>query len=44
VADLAMLRSAVDVCLARLASGELPTAVEREKVDLKEEAGRRGSR
>jgi ATP-dependent DNA helicase RecG len=43
VGDLVALRDVVDVCLSRLAAGELPSAVEREKVDLKEEAGRRGS-
>ncbi|WP_211435178.1 DUF5635 domain-containing protein [Blastococcus sp. DSM 46786] len=40
--DLAELRAEVNVCLRRLADGELPTEVERERVDLKEEAGRRG--
>lgn len=41
--DLAGLRAEVDVCLRRLARGELPTEVERERIDLKEEAGRRGA-
>lgn len=36
------LRGQVDAVLAGLAAGELPTAVEREQVDLKEEPGRRG--
>lgn len=43
LADDAELRAAVETCLRRLAAGELPTAVERERVDLKEEAGRRGA-
>lgn len=43
LADDAELRAAVETCLRRLAGGELPTAVERERVDLKEEAGRRGA-
>lgn len=43
VSDVADLRRLVDVCLDRLAVGELPGQVERERVDLKEEAGRRGS-
>jgi len=38
----AKLRAQVDAVLARLADGELPSAVEREQVDLKEEPGRRG--
>lgn len=37
------LRARVDAVLARLAAGELPPAVEREQVDLKEEPGRRGA-
>jgi ATP-dependent DNA helicase RecG len=36
------LRGQVDVVLARLAAGELPSTIEREQVDLKEEPGRRG--
>lgn len=43
LSDDAALRDAVDVCLRRLAAGELPMAIEREHVDLKEEAGRRGA-
>lgn len=42
LSDDAELRAAVEVCLRRLTAGELPTVVERERVDLKEEAGRRG--
>lgn len=38
----AVLRQAVDSALERLQVGQLPTAVEREQIDLKEEAGRRG--
>lgn len=40
--DRARLRSAVDAVLARLADGQRPDAAERQAVDLKEEAGRRG--
>lgn len=43
VVGLHELRVQVQACLARLAAGEQPSAVERERVDLKEEAGRRGS-
>lgn len=43
VVDLAEVRQVVATSLARLAAGELPTAVERGRVDLKEEAGRRGA-
>lgn len=38
----ANLRTQVDAVLAKLAGGELPSTVEREQVDLKEEPGRRG--
>jgi len=38
----AELRRHVDTALRRLAKGQLPTDVEREHIDLKEEAGRRG--
>jgi ATP-dependent DNA helicase RecG len=36
------LRTFVEDALAKLASGAVPDAIEREKVDFKEEAGRRG--
>lgn len=39
----ARLRALVDDVIAKLASGLLPTDVEREHLDIKEEAGRRGS-
>jgi ATP-dependent DNA helicase RecG len=39
----ASLRAEVDECLDKLAAGALPELVERQRVDLKEEAGRRGS-
>ncbi len=46
IADLvearAQLRQAVDEVLRQLRNGTLPDAVERERIDLKEEAGRRG--
>ena len=37
-----MLKALVEGALAKLASGLLPDAIEREKIDFKEEAGRRG--
>ena len=37
-----MLEALVDGALARLAAGALPDSIEREQVDFKEEAGRRG--
>ena len=37
-----LLEAVVEGTLAKLASGLLPDAIEREKVDFKEEAGRRG--
>lgn len=43
VSDMASLRALVDVCLRRLAAGESPGSVERERVDFKEEPGRRGA-
>lgn len=43
LADRAMIRSAVDRCLEKLRSGELPEDAERQLVDVKEEAGRRGA-
>ena len=42
VADRAQLRASVDNALAELAAGVLPPDLERQQVDLKEEAGRRG--
>jgi ATP-dependent DNA helicase RecG len=38
-----VLRRMVDTVLGALASGVLPSAAERQQVDLKEEAGRRGA-
>lgn len=38
----ARLRRAVDEVVAKLRQGLLPSALERERIDLKEEAGRRG--
>lgn len=43
VSDVADLRRLVDVALERLADGEQPSQIERERVDFKEEPGRRGS-
>lgn len=40
--DRARLRAAVDAVLHRIADGQLPDAVERQAVDLKEEPARRG--
>jgi len=37
-----LLKALVEGALAKLASGLLPDAIEREKIDFKEEAGRRG--
>ena len=37
------LRRIVDMVLDRLASGVLPSEAERQQVDIKEEAGRRGA-
>lgn len=37
-----LLEALVEGALAKLASGMLPDAIEREKIDFKEEAGRRG--
>ncbi len=42
VQDRARLRSTVRAVLDKLSSGRLPDDVERQQVDLKEEAGRRG--
>lgn len=38
-----VLRRMVDTVLGGLASGVLPGAAERQQVDIKEEAGRRGA-
>ncbi|MFB9315775.1 DUF5635 domain-containing protein [Nocardioides plantarum] len=43
LADLRVARDAVAECLTKLRSGILPDDAERERVDIKEEAGRRGS-
>ncbi len=43
LADRARTREAVQACLATLRSGVLPDDVERQRVDFKEEAGRRGA-
>jgi ATP-dependent DNA helicase RecG len=43
LADRARISSAVDACLGRLANGVLPDDAERQVVDVKEEAGRRGA-
>lgn len=43
VAAIDELRTLVDACLVQLAAGGLPPTVERERIDLKEEPGRRGS-
>ena len=43
LADRARTREAVQSCLATLRSGVLPDDVERQRVDFKEEAGRRGA-
>lgn len=42
VADRAHAEDAVDRCLALIRDGALPDAAERQRVDIKEEAGRRG--
>lgn len=41
--DRARTREAVEACLATLRSGVLPDDAERQRVDFKEESGRRGS-
>ncbi|MCL1801954.1 MAG: ATP-binding protein, partial [Promicromonosporaceae bacterium] len=41
--DRAELERIVDTCLSELRAGELPSALERQRVDFKEEAGRRGA-
>lgn len=41
--DRARTREDVEACLARLRSGVLPDDAERQRVDFKEESGRRGS-
>lgn len=41
--DRARAREAVEACLATLRSGVLPDDAERQRVDFKEESGRRGS-
>lgn len=43
VADRARAESAVADCLHKLRAGVLPSEAERQRVDIKEEAGRRGS-
>lgn len=43
LADRARTREAVEACLAKLRTGAPPDDAERQRVDLKEEAGRRGS-
>lgn len=43
LADRARIRAAVDQCLNRLRAGVLPDDAERQVVDVKEEAGRRGA-
>lgn len=43
LADRARAEEAVERCLARIRAGVLPSDAERERVDLKEEAGRRGA-
>ncbi|MGL4176053.1 MAG: DUF5635 domain-containing protein [Dermatophilaceae bacterium] len=43
LADIEELRLIVERCLQSLRTGHLPDDAERERVDLKEEAGRRGS-
>lgn len=43
LADRAQSRGAVEECLAKLRAGALPDDAERQRVDLKEEAGRRGA-
>lgn len=43
VADRARIRLAVDACLDKLRDGVLPDDSERQLVDVKEEAGRRGA-
>lgn len=43
VADMADLRARVATALSRVRAGEPPTVVERERVDFKEEPGRRGA-
>lgn len=42
MADRARSREAVEVCLESLRTGALPDSAERQRVDFKEEAGRRG--
>lgn len=43
VADRARAEVAVEECLANVRSGVLPNEAERQRVDIKEEAGRRGT-
>lgn len=43
LADRARTREAVETCLTKLRSGVRPDDAERQRVDFKEEAGRRGS-
>ncbi len=43
LADRARAEDAVERCLAQIRTGALPDDVERQRVDIKEEAGRRGS-
>ena len=43
VADRARAEAAVGECLASVRSGALPNEAERQRVDIKEEAGRRGT-
>lgn len=43
VADLQVTRAAVDECLDKIRRGVMPDDAERERVDIKEEAGRRGA-
>jgi len=43
LADRARAQEAVSACLATLRTGKLPDDIERQRVDFKEEAGRRGA-